>query len=144
MKCPRDYAELQPKIYESNITVDVCPECGGMWLEKGKLEAIEESLDNDYTPELMQMPNLIEGAFEQAEQMTARSLPCPACHTPMENREYAYCSQVMIDSCPHCGGVWLEEGEIMKLELFFERSRLEAGEIRRGFWAGLNRIFRRD
>jgi Zn-finger nucleic acid-binding protein len=143
MKCPRDHAELTEKIYESDITVDACPECGGLWLEKGKLEAIEESLDNDYTPELKEMPNLIEGAFERAEQMTARSLTCPACGSPMENHEYAYCSQVMVDSCPHCGGIWLDEGEIMKLELFFERSRIEAGAIRRGFWGSLNRMFGR-
>ena len=43
MKCPIDNSELQSQTYEADLTVDVCSECGGMWLDRGELEAIQET-----------------------------------------------------------------------------------------------------
>lgn len=141
MKCPLDYTELQPKRYEDNIKVDVCPNCGGMWLDKGELEVIQETRERDYSEELARMPDLGYKAYELAQQKIGRRLQCPHCNNEMEAREYARCSQVMIDVCPHCHGIWLDKGEIEDLEIFFERSRLEAGSLRGEFFASLRTLF---
>ena len=47
----------------------------------------------------------------------------------------------MIDVCPKCHGIWLDQGEIEELELFFERSRLEARSLRMAFLTGLRSLF---
>jgi len=36
MKCPKDGADLTTRA-EASVQVDVCPECGGMWLDAGEL-----------------------------------------------------------------------------------------------------------
>jgi Zn-finger nucleic acid-binding protein len=141
MKCPIDQTELRVQNYEADIEVGGCPSCGGIWLEKGELEAIENVREHDYAEELARMPDLGFNAYELALQKSGRTLMCPKCGAEMESREYARCSQVMIDVCPSCHGIWLDKGELEALEVFFERSRHEAGEIRRGFLFSLRSVF---
>lgn len=61
----------------------------------------------------------------------------------MDRREHGYCSQIMIDVCHECQGVWLDKGEVQALEVFFERSHLDDKEIKTGFlqslWFMLNK-----
>jgi len=40
-KCPRCGADLTSREHH-HVKVDECPECGGVWLDKGELEMIEE------------------------------------------------------------------------------------------------------
>ena len=40
MRCPRDGATLQTRDHHQT-KIDVCPECGGTWLDKGELEILE-------------------------------------------------------------------------------------------------------
>ncbi len=141
MKCPRDGSVLEPRRYEDDIKVDLCPSCRGIWLNKGELETVEDIRERDYSDELARMTDLGYNAYELARQKALGAIRCPKCGGEMESREYARCSQVMIDVCPVCHGVWLDRGELEALELFFERSRLEAAVIRRGFFASLRSLF---
>jgi len=36
MKCPKDGADLKEEMH-GQAKVDICPECGGMWLDAGEL-----------------------------------------------------------------------------------------------------------
>jgi hypothetical protein len=38
-KCPRDGATLVSK-HSGAVAVDECPECGGIWLDKGELDIL--------------------------------------------------------------------------------------------------------
>ena len=40
-RCPRDGAKLEERDH-FHIRVDECPECGGIWLDKGELQMIEQ------------------------------------------------------------------------------------------------------
>jgi len=112
-----------------------------MWLDRGELAAIEETNERDHTEEFARMVDLGYNAIELSRQKAQGLRYCPKCNREMEQREYARCSQVMIDVCPTCHGVWLDKGEIEALEVFFESSRLEAHEIRRGFFGSLQSLF---
>ena len=138
MICPRDGATLKTSEYEAGIQVEACPACGGIWLDRGRLEQIEETMEHDHTEELKRMPDLIAGAYQRARQRAEGDLTCPRCGIETESAEYAYCSQVVINRCPACGGVWLDSGELEALEVFYERSRMEAkGPLRLGFLLSL-------
>jgi Transcription factor zinc-finger len=41
-KCPVDGAIMKKEIVGKEIIIDKCPECKGIWLDYGELEAIEE------------------------------------------------------------------------------------------------------
>lgn len=88
------------------------------------------------------MVDLGYNAYELARQKSGRALRCPQCGAELETREYARCSQVMIDVCPEDHGIWLDRGELEALEVFFERARTEARDLRRGFFRSLGSLFR--
>lgn len=142
MKCPRDGAELRAQSYEADIRVDACADCGGMWLDEGELEKIQETNEHDYSDELARMPDLGYRAYELAQQKSRRTIHCPKCGAELEALEYARCSAILIDACPKCRGIWLDRGEIESLEVFFERARAQATDVRRGFFASLTSLFR--
>jgi len=141
MKCPRDGTDLERSVYEAAVEIDTCPSCGGVWLDHGELERIQESQERDYSEELRQMPNLIAGVSAMADAKHEGPLACPACGRELEKREYGFCSQVSIDGCPSCRGVWLDKGELQRLEVFFERCRAETSKVRSGFLGSLLSIF---
>ncbi len=40
--CPRGHGELSERQLEG-VVVDICPECGGMWLDAGELELLRDA-----------------------------------------------------------------------------------------------------
>ena len=40
MRCPRCGGQLVERKHQ-HVTIDVCDECGGTWLDKGELEMLE-------------------------------------------------------------------------------------------------------
>lgn len=141
MKCPIDGGALAPQTYEANIEVDQCGSCGGMWLDPKELERIQDTQDRDYSEEIKQLPDLVGQAYAMALAKSKPAVSCPKCDQTMERREHGSCSQVMIDVCPHCRGIWLDKGEIDALEVFFERTSAETEEVRHGFFARLKDFF---
>jgi Zn-finger nucleic acid-binding protein len=139
MKCPHDGTELSTRTYEAQIEVDECPKCNGMWLDKGELEQVQETIANDYRAELRGIPNSTVEAYKAARgRGPDDALKCPKCDDMLHQREHGYCSQIYIDVCQGCRGVWLNAGELQELEMFFERSQLETPKIRKSFWASLH------
>jgi len=144
LECPRDGSALEAKTYEAEIEVDVCPACTGMWLDKGELEAIQESRENDYRRVLADLPDSVARSINEVAQLGTGPIACLKCGAEMDTREYAYCSQIVIDTCPEGCGVWLDAGEIKALEKFFERSQAEAKDViplRWRLWASLHDLF---
>ena len=70
MRCPNDGARLV-EIERSEILVDACPECRGVWLDRGELDKIlvrerqlREGADEDFFAE-------VEGRRRPAKSATA-------------------------------------------------------------------------
>lgn len=146
LACPRDKSPLETKTYEAKIEVDACPACGGIWLDKGELEAIQEARENDYSKTLENLPDSVARSINKVAQVESGPIACLKCGAEMDTREYAYCSQIVIDTCPEGCGIWLDAGELQALEKFFERSQAEAGDViplRWRLWATLSGVFRK-
>ena len=142
MKCPRDATPLQPFMVEARVQVDRCSICRGLWLDKGELEEIQQTIERDHG-KLIDMPHDTVGAsFEQVRQERQGPARCPRCDAEMETREYGYNSQVMIDACPDGCGVWLDNGELERLEAFYEKGRTDNPiPLRWRLWAGVVATF---
>jgi len=50
MKCPNDAATLVMS-ERSGVEIDYCPECRGVWLDRGELDKILERAANSIAPE---------------------------------------------------------------------------------------------
>ena len=125
MKCPRDQSELKAKEYEANTQVDVCPQCEGMFLDKGELETIQEAKEHDHSAALAEAPDPVREMLKNARSHKSGPAACPKCGAEMTARSYGFGSQIEIDVCPDDCGIWLDKGEIEALEVFFERSQAE-------------------
>ncbi len=145
MKCPRDGATLEAQKYESNIEVDVCSACHGMWLDKGELEAIEASSEHDYAHELAEDQGVAPQSFADLHEQQRRGpIDCPKCGKTMESREYGYASRIHIDTCIQGCGVWLDRGEIQALEKFFDDNRKNRTlPLRWRLWASVLSVLKR-
>ncbi|MBL4660757.1 MAG: zf-TFIIB domain-containing protein [Alcanivoracaceae bacterium] len=142
MKCPVDNTPLAQQEYERAVMIDKCPTCDGMWLDQWELKAIQANKGKNYDAELKKLPNLVHKSYLQALEKDRPLLNCPKCtengtSVKMDRREHGYCSQIMVDVCHDCQGIWLDKGEVQALEVFFERSHLDDKEIKTGFFHSL-------
>jgi len=147
MKCPVDTSvDLKPQNYEANIQIDFCPRCRGVWLDQGELEAIQGTLEKDYSEILEELARErlshevggaeVEEGSSDSFLLTEADLPqdvhrhCPKCNGSVMVRSfYKTDNAVVIDVCPTCHGIWLDEGELQKLEVLYQESltRYEEG-----------------
>jgi Zn-finger nucleic acid-binding protein len=107
--CPVCQVSLVPQSH-LGITIDVCPTCAGIWFDADELPRLREMdpailprLDHLYQP----MVERYEGAVERL---------CPKCRLPMYHYNYLYTSNITLDSCDQCGGVWVDHGELVKMD----------------------------
>jgi len=146
MQLPADFRNAGSQ----NAYVDACETCRGIWLDSGELERIQDARERDYSARLQDITTIAD-AYEEARQERLPELSCPSCGASMVPREYGYCSQILIDACPECRGIWLDRGELEALEMFFERERQRTREadehdlpdIIETFLAGLSRMLGR-
>lgn len=67
MKCPNDNATLL--ITDRNgIEIDYCPECRGVWLDRGELDKLIERTGGSYSPRPEYQEHRQERSYEQREQ----------------------------------------------------------------------------
>ena len=116
-KCPCCGVDLNQDSYEG-IRIDSCAACGGAWLETGELDVILKVREKRFSEEQ-------RAAAETSKRPLAESLQaprslCPICREPMERLPYGYDSDIAIDRCAH--GVWLDQGELERIQAYVERS----------------------
>ncbi len=104
LDCPRCWVALQPEevaVRGPKVIIDVCPTCGGVWLDQGELNKLlrDRKLSNYLTKHI--------GTQSKSQ------LVCPRCGWLMDIET---AEDVDVDVCLNCGGVWLDAGELEKLK----------------------------
>jgi uncharacterized protein len=111
MKCPACFNLLTP--YQAGqVAVDVCEGgCGGLWLDAFELQrlAADSTGDARFLLHITHDPNL------QLDPGHKRD--CPRCAgIKLKRRFFSPKRQIEVDECPGCGGLWLDAGELQKIE----------------------------
>jgi Zn-finger nucleic acid-binding protein len=113
--CPRCGAELDPcsatpTTGGTTVTLDLCVQCRGLWLERSELAAI--------CPTLSDLPDRRDEIALLGAHGTG--IPrCPEC-PPDASGLMPYEFDVLgakVDLCTRCGGVWLDGDEYGEVEL---------------------------
>jgi Zn-finger nucleic acid-binding protein len=100
------------------LTLDVCRACGGVLFDHGELARMTQRRRD----ELDDVERLVEPEEPPATVTTSREMTCPICAATMETYRYAYCSGIVLDRCPECYAIWVDDGELQAIQ-----DHLEAG-----------------
>jgi Zn-finger nucleic acid-binding protein len=125
MQCPRTDSPLK-KINVGKVPVYVSENCGGVFLTNQTLHLFEcpkDARGNALSKHLSQ--------FHDVTLNVDQRVRCPECKdTVMLRRFYSPLQVVEIDECPSCGGIWLDTGELSKLQSLMlnetDKARLRA------------------
>ena len=111
-----------------------CGKCGGQFVENNLLRALLERREVIGAA----VPAGTERAIRSS--MAVRYVPCPACKTMMNRKNFGESSGVIVDICKK-HGIWFDTGELPRILAFVEGGGLtrarraaeeEADEERRG------------
>jgi Zn-finger nucleic acid-binding protein len=123
--CPKCPGKLETLDIEG-VKIDHCNECEGIWFDQSELEQIlkKDSFHID-SPDLNGQKfdgKEITGALK--ELLDSRPSHCPKCKQKPELlriKQKKSKTEIFMDKCPVCGGIWLDGGEITILRNNFYR-----------------------
>ncbi|MEW6277596.1 MAG: DUF6159 family protein [Candidatus Eremiobacterota bacterium] len=98
----------------NGVVLDLCNQCGGMWLEPGEPERL---LKLRPLPRMLRMPQ----ARLEACLVPEGSRRCQACQRALRLESI---EGVRVDTCSACGGLFLDRGELGQLENKLVQGRL--------------------
>jgi len=95
--------------------VGICPLCEGIWFNSADLKTVVDKMIaagevDSPEPSTFLQPRRIERPDKQEGIRM-----CPDCDLVMKKLNYATDSNVFIDKCGECGGVWIDIGELMAI-----------------------------
>ena len=105
MHCIRCGGEME-KRSERGVLLDHCRPCNAVWLDAGELESLELGVARSAGD--LEVQRRSEDAREAARTVSTIGL-CPRCQRALETRGV---HGVEIDQCRHCGGIFLDHGEL--------------------------------
>lgn len=110
MHCPHCVdLELEPqRVSSKGVEVDRCNRCKGVWFDAQELSRILTTVSTRLSP-------------PRGATVTRRT--CPKCFIPLAAFDYPD-SDVEIDMCPECHGLWLDRSEFREIKLVGRASTL--------------------
>jgi Zn-finger nucleic acid-binding protein len=106
------------------VPVDACGECGGVWLEEGRLKWILEigpkALPTDRARASRTFKFVEQPSYMLPSDDTRRIVKCPYCVGIMRPVNYSATSGVAIYRCPSDHGVWVPKNGLDRLVVFVD------------------------
>ena len=87
-----------------DVEVDLCPSCGGLWLDSGELEKLGTGSKDD----VQKLRSALTGS-DKPESASDTTTPCPACPGQLKEMKLG---PVTIEFCGACNGIFLDKGEL--------------------------------
>lgn len=117
MYCPKDRDLCLSRQLE-DITVDICPLCDGVWLEREEVIKLARHFD---APEFSMVDEIMSdwqsprnNGTKPKDLWSESKLSCPIDKLTMSKHYFAG-SKVGVDQCPTCQGFWLDGGELHEI-----------------------------
>ena len=99
--CPECGSRLaERRLKDSGVKVDCCPGCRGLWFDNRELESsLEVNAPERFVP----------------RDAIKSDRSCPGCKVLLFRFDYPG-THVEVEMCERCHGIWLDAGEMKKLE----------------------------
>ena len=108
--CPDCKEPMTTEKYR-NVELDLCGECAGIWFDAEELRRL-------LAADPLAIAALEEKVLPHVTQKHVRQgiLLCPSCEGLLHVYHYEYNSPIEMESCADCGGFWVQEGELLKIQ----------------------------
>lgn len=119
MKCPNCDNSLTTMTYEG-IRLETCPGCEGEWLDDAELKHVTQAREVRFDPQEQRAiaeATKIKGVILEDVD---RDLICPKCGGQTDPINYGGNTGLIIDRCADCHGIWLDGGELEKIQMLVE------------------------
>lgn len=118
MNCPKCNNRLSVKRIQGGHFY-LCRQCKGLWVEDEQLADLAKSVKASKLS-----PDLNPPASEAITELPAPTLFCPQCELGMLPFNYCYDSNVLIDRCDNCKGIWLDSMKLVQIAKFLKAPSL--------------------
>lgn len=118
MQCPK-CGESLSGFFSKDLKLARCSNCHGIWFDKNELKKVIDERDKN----LGWMHVDLWTKKEKFNASCGKKI-CPECKIGMAVLKYDD-SEVELDVCAECGGVWLDSGELTKIIDFLEKALLK-------------------
>ena len=118
MKCP-SCDEVLHRIEYEGMPICTCPGCKGEFLDGKELKYIERKQELQF--DRAERNRLLYGKKGPKKE---KRLVCPRCGNHMSKGRYRK-TEVIIDHCKSCMGVWLDDQELEKIQVLGEAGKTE-------------------
>ena len=106
MDCPVCHKPME-EVEVGGVKVDFCRNgCKGIFFDNFEIQKLDEKHEGD-GPILQEMLSA-----ERHDDSRSEKLTCPRCGVKMRRHKYSFTSDVYIDHCYGCNGIWLDGGEL--------------------------------
>jgi Zn-finger nucleic acid-binding protein len=101
------------------VSLDECIQCGGIWFDDGELKKLQTLGDQ------LSLHSAESQAVAQTKSRAPDRQPklCPVCHEALTPFEYMYSSNIILDECDNCYGIWVQDGELQKMAEYMEQDQ---------------------
>ncbi len=99
-----------------------------VWLDYSELSHIVKTKDESWSNSYIESIKHEIGNPGTPEVEKERDVLCPKCNESMPPINYQYSSGVIVNSCKSNQGVWLDSGELEKVQIYMEHWREKALE----------------
>ncbi|NOZ69249.1 MAG: zf-TFIIB domain-containing protein [Deferribacteres bacterium] len=122
-ECPRCKVGLELLVTDDGEEYDICPQCNGVWLDRDEFRraTMERTVYRKVKTGDEYIKNPVRGPVEY--------IPCVRCGKLMNRRNFGKISGVIIDRCSK-HGVWLDAGELEKIQHFIADGGLDRSRDR--------------
>jgi membrane associated rhomboid family serine protease len=120
MKCPSCSTELNQIESLSGSIIDKCPNCKGIWFDSDEfINSVRALAENkEISP---QLPQLFKSRVVQTVSLfDEKDKICPRCNQKLIKFNYGYDSNVFLDKCTMCQGIWADETEIREIARYLK------------------------
>ncbi|MCP4707361.1 MAG: rhomboid family intramembrane serine protease [Planctomycetes bacterium] len=110
MDCPVCKVPLR-KVRSRSLEIDMCPRCKGKWYDDGEFTEYVRALSESGVVEAERSRLFVRREVRRACKSQEGTRYCPSCQIVMKKFNYAYDSNVFLDKCMACRGMWADKGE---------------------------------
>jgi len=136
MICPTCSSDMVVIEY-SDIELDYCTECHGVWFDSGELGLLLNSIEIEHHGLLLHdIVNIPEAKTAEDKRK------CPICNRKMKKTTIGQKPEILIDVCDLEDGLWFDGGEVHQLIGQFTEKQSQVSDSQRDILNFLGEVFK--